>query len=209
MTTEISTPTTPEKTSTSHLFPYPNQIGRFLLRSPLFFYRLGLGDLLNVFHLMVLTTRGHRSGMTRHTPIDYRQHGSKVYLLSAWGERPTWFRNIQADPNVKVQQGRKVYAARARIVDNPGEALRVLHLFRRTSPIVYDMLLAKMSASQRIDANSMPEISKKFTLIRLDPQPDNHRLTELKPNLLWVWGVVGGVGMLILTALIVIRRRKQ
>lgn len=168
------------------LLPYPNAFGRWVLRLPLLFYRLGLGDLMNALNLMVLGTRGRKTGQPRYTSIEYRQHGSKIYVVSAWGERPQWYGNLQAEPDVVVQHGRKAFAARATAVDNPGEALRVLHLFRRRAPFVYDPIIARLSARERVNALTLPEVSREITIVRLDPQPVAPSVAPLPADYAWV-----------------------
>lgn len=168
------------------LLPYPSALGRWVLRLPLLFYRLGLGDLMNGLNLMVLGTRGRKSGLPRYTSIEYRRHGSKIYVVSAWGERPQWYGNLKAEPDVVVQQGRKTFAARATAVDNPGEALRVLHLFRRRAPFVYDPIIARLSARERVNALTLPEVSREITIVRLDPQPDAPAVAPLPADYAWV-----------------------
>jgi deazaflavin-dependent oxidoreductase (nitroreductase family) len=157
-----------------------------VLRLPLLFYRLGLGDLMNALNLMVLGTRGRKSGQPRYTSIEYRRHGSKIYMISAWGERPQWYGNLKAAPDVVVQQGRKTFAARATAVDNPGEALRVLHLFRRRAPFVYDPIIARLSARERVNALTLPEVSREITIVRLDPLPDAPAVAPMPADYAWV-----------------------
>ena len=83
----IQTKTDSPLHSLADRLPYPQGLGRWLLRLPLLLYRLGLGWLANSFRLMVLTTWGRKSGLPRHTAIEYRAHGSKIYVISAWGSR--------------------------------------------------------------------------------------------------------------------------
>lgn len=168
------------------LIPYPSGVGRWLLRLPVLFYRLGLGDLVNAVHIMILGTRGQKTGLPRYTSIEYRRHGSKIYIVSAWGERPHWFGNLQKTPDVLVQQGRKHFAARASAVTNPGEALRVLHLFRRRAPFVYDPIIARLSAREKVDERSLPEVSHEITIVRLDPLKEVPKIDPLPVNYGWV-----------------------
>lgn len=173
-------------TNEPDLIPYPSGIGRWLLRLPLVVYRMGLGELMNSAHIMVLGTRGRKSGLTRHTPIEYRRHGSKLYVVSAWSERPQWVKNLKASPDVLVQQGKRQFGARAEVVTNAGEALRVLHLFRRRAPFVYDPLIARLSERERIDERTLPEVTEKITIVRLDPTPTKPDLLPLPTNYGWV-----------------------
>lgn len=168
------------------LIPYPSGLGRWLLRLPLLVYRLGLGDLMNIVHIMILGTRGQKTGLPRYTSIEYRRHGSKIYIVSAWGERPHWFGNLQKTSDVMVQQGRRHFAARASAVTNPGEALRVLHLFRRRAPFVYDPIIARLSAREKVNERSLPEVSQEITIVRLDPVEEAPIIPPLAANYAWV-----------------------
>jgi deazaflavin-dependent oxidoreductase (nitroreductase family) len=190
-------------TLNGQLIPYPQGAGRWLMRLPLVFYRTGLGDLVNAAHIMVLTTRGRKSGVPRHTPIEYRQHGSKIYLISAWGTRPHWYQNILSNGAVTVQQGRNQFSARAHIVDNSGEALRVLHLFRRRAPMIYDALLSRLSDREDIDPRTLPEITDQITIVRLTAEPGASKLAPLPANLVWVWpaGLILGITLTLMLTL--------
>lgn len=189
------------------ILPIPRGVVRLLLRLPTLFYRLGLGDLMNAAHIMILGTRGRKSGLTRYTPVEYRRHGSKIYLYSAWGERPQWFQNIKDCPEVLVQQGRHQFAARATLVTNSGESLRVLHLFRRIAPFVYDPLIARLSDRERIDERSLPDVSHTITIIRIDPIPGTLDLRPLPASLAWVWPALLAAGVMLMLIIGLTRSR--
>ncbi len=171
-------------------FPYPAGVYRLLLRLPIWLYRFGLGELLNILGIMVLTTRGRVTGLPRHTAIEYRIHGSKVYVVSAWGQHPNWVRNLLADSTVSLRRGRQGCAAQAHIVEAPGESLRVLHLFRKRAPFFYDPLIARLSGTAHVNNHVLPEISDQFTIVRFDPQPGEPTLAPVQGDLRWAWLVV-------------------
>ncbi|MEP7290998.1 MAG: nitroreductase family deazaflavin-dependent oxidoreductase [Chloroflexota bacterium] len=191
------------------VIPYPGGLGRWLLRLPLFFYRLGLGDLMNAAHIMILGTRGRKSGLPRYTSIEYRRHGSKIYVVSAWGERPHWFGNLQTSPDVLVQHGRRQFGARAVAVTNPGEALRVLHLFRRRAPFVYDPIIARLSARERVNERTLPEVSQEITIVRLDPVPDAPAVPPLPASYGWVLPGLLALGFTLLLGIGLTRSRQR
>ncbi len=181
--------------------PYPQGLGVWLLRLPLLFYRLGLGWLANNFRLMVLTTWGRKSGLPRHTPIEYRVHGSKIYVISAWGSRPNWYRNLVAQPVVRVRQGRRTFSAQAQVVDDPSEALRVLYLFRKRAPAIYDVIIAHLSNRESVTPRTLADISDLFTIVRLQPAADVVGPPPLESNLRWLWLPVAALGAIVLTLL--------
>jgi deazaflavin-dependent oxidoreductase (nitroreductase family) len=158
---------------------------------------------------MILTTRGHRSGQPRYTPIEYRRHGRKYYAISAWGSRPHWYRNLSADPNVTLCQGKRTFAAQARVIENSSEALMVLHLFRRPNPLVYDAILARLGQVQSLDPRLLPDLAHQYTIIRFDPQPDDPALPSPNDDLRWLVWVVSLAGLLFVTMSVLRGRRPQ
>jgi deazaflavin-dependent oxidoreductase (nitroreductase family) len=189
------------------VLPYPAGGTKYLLRAPLLLYRLGLGSLLNVFRLVVLTTQGRKSGLPRHTVVEYRMHGTKVYVISAWGERPHWVQNLLAHPHATLQAGSRTYGATAHPVTDNSEILRALFLFRKRAPALYDAIIARLTDAESVDARSLPDLAEQFTVMRFDlcqgdPMPG------LKRDLTWVWGV-WALSLAGLLALLVMRRRQS
>lgn len=162
----------PAASALTDRLPYPRGPLRWLLRAPIWLYRLGLGAPLGSAHIMVLTTTGRVSGQPRHTAIEFRTHGSKTYLVSAWGERPHWYKNLLAHPVVGVAQGSQRFMARATVVDDASEAARVLYLFRKRAPAIYDALMARLSNAETVSARTVPAITDHFVIVRLEPAPD-------------------------------------
>jgi deazaflavin-dependent oxidoreductase (nitroreductase family) len=156
------------------------------MRLPILGYRLGLGSLVDSLKIMVLTTRGRTSGLPRHTAIEYRQHGSKIYVISIWGNRPNWFQNLLKCPEVTMQRGSHLSAATAHQVTNSGEALRVLHLFRRRAPGIYDSIIARLTARESIDSRTLHEVTDQFTIVRIEPHPGDVPLSPVPVTTSWM-----------------------
>ncbi|MBI5667103.1 MAG: nitroreductase family deazaflavin-dependent oxidoreductase [Chloroflexi bacterium] len=193
---------TPATTSTA--LPYPAGLVRTLLRAPLLLYRMGLGDALNAIHILVLVTRGRTSGLPRFTPIEYRRHGSKIYLVSGWGTRPNWLQNLLANPLATVQLGSHAQAARAQLVTDPAESLRALYLFRRTAPGRYDTVLSYV-IDESVSSKTLPNLSSQFTIVRLDLTSELPLLPGVPRDLTWLPPLLlAGL----VTLLVLPRRRK-
>lgn len=183
--------------------PYPRGLLRWLLRTPVWLYRLGLGAPLGRAHIMVLTTVGRRSGLPRHTAIEFRTHGSKTYVVSAWGERPHWYQNLLAQPIVGVAQGGQRFTARATVVSDSSEAARVLYLFRKRAPAIYDALLARLSSVETVSARTVPAITDRFVIVRLDPVSDAAGPAPVQADWRGIsLGLAAGLVALLLTALL-------
>ena len=66
--------------------------------------------------LLLLTTRGVRTGQPRTTPMMFHRDGGRVFVIAsanAAPEDPQWYRNLVADPQVHVEVADKAYSARA------------------------------------------------------------------------------------------------
>jgi deazaflavin-dependent oxidoreductase (nitroreductase family) len=67
--------------------------------------------------VLILTTRGRRSGIERSTPLIYGRHGDDYVVVASKGgapEHPAWYLNLQQDPDVHVQVLGDRFPARAR-----------------------------------------------------------------------------------------------
>lgn len=183
----------------NQLLPYPSGVLRLFLRAPLTAYRLGLGDSMNSLRLMVLTTRGRKSGQPRHTPIEYRRHGRKIYLISGWKGRPDWYQNLMTDPLATVQLGHKIYSALADPVTDPAEALRAINLFRQNAPARYDAVFERL-IEEPVNGRRLPELSQQFTILRLNILPDDPTLPPVPEDWKWLWPLIllGMVGVVVL-----------
>jgi len=149
------------------IIPYPRGFLKGLVRLPMIFHQLGLGFMLRPMRLMAVTTQGRNSGLARHTILEYRRHGSKLYVVSGWGKQPHWVKNITKNPAVTIQFGQKELAAKASIVTDSAEALRALYMFHRTGRI-YEAILANMSNAESIDLRTLKLVADEFTVVRFD-----------------------------------------
>lgn len=180
----------------TQLVPYPTGIFRFVARLPLQLHRLGLGQLLQITPYMIVTTRGRVSGLPRPVMLEFRRHGSKIYVISGWGNRPDWYKNILIDPEVTIQHGGQTFRARGSHVEDTAEAMRALALFRRYG-IAYDLVLSRMSSAESIDLRTLTDIANEFTIVRFDKQPGEPHLPGVQPdpdrqrNALFIGGLLG------------------
>jgi deazaflavin-dependent oxidoreductase (nitroreductase family) len=67
--------------------------------------------------ILLLTTRGRRSGAERTTPLIFERDGDDYLIVASRGgtdEPPGWYLNLQTEPDVQVQVRGEVFRARAR-----------------------------------------------------------------------------------------------
>lgn len=83
-------------------YPAPGTLNRFLFKTPLLWWRAGLGGLLGRY-MLVLTTWGRKSRRPRHTMLSYTPLNGRIYISAGWGARCDWCQNLIADPHVTLQ----------------------------------------------------------------------------------------------------------
>lgn len=90
---------------------HPGPVFKWLFKTPVIFYRIGLplfGDFV-----LLLTTTGRKSGKPRYTPVEYRlePETGEFIVMAGWGGNTDWRKNIEANPHVLVQAGRRKFEA--------------------------------------------------------------------------------------------------
>jgi deazaflavin-dependent oxidoreductase (nitroreductase family) len=102
-------------------------------------YRLSggrIGARLAGIPMLLLTTRGRKSGLARTLPLAYVPDGDDFVVVASNGGQevdPAWWRNLQQDPQAQVQVGREIFQARARLA-SPSERARLWPLLTEANP---------------------------------------------------------------------------
>ncbi|MFE4857182.1 nitroreductase family deazaflavin-dependent oxidoreductase [Streptomyces sp. NPDC056670] len=66
------------------------------------------GMSMNGMRVVLLTTRGAKSGKLRKSPVMRVEHGGQYAVVASLGgapKNPLWYHNIVADPRVELQDG--------------------------------------------------------------------------------------------------------
>lgn len=76
-------------------------------------------------HVLILTTRGRRSGQPRQLPLIYGRHGDDYLIVASkggWAHHPVWYLNLVADPQVEIQVKERRLRAVARTATSAEKA---------------------------------------------------------------------------------------
>ena len=99
--------------------------------------------------LLLLTTRGAKSGHERTNPLAYTRDGDRIFVIASKGGAPThpdWYRNLRANPRVTVEVGPERFEANARVAK--GDERRRL----------YDLQVSHMPAFKEYERRTSREI---------------------------------------------------
>lgn len=111
---------------------------KLAFKVPTLLYRAGLGRLLGR-RFLLLIHRGRKSGLERRVVLEVIEHEADapaVAVLSGWGERSQWFRNLQASPPIAVQIGGDRWQSPRHEVLEPDRVADVVEGYRRDHPLL-------------------------------------------------------------------------
>jgi deazaflavin-dependent oxidoreductase (nitroreductase family) len=174
---------------------------RFLNRNMLLLWRLGLGwQMANPVsgYIMVLATKGRRSGERRLVPLNFAENGDAIYCLAGFGKTTHWLLNLQADPECEVwlPDGRRL-GGRAKVVAAEG----------RRVEMVREVLVRSGFAAKLAEPGVDPSTASADVIAGLGARPGHrYEIVEIElgddvvgpdgpGDLTWVWPVVGLMGL--------------
>ena len=70
--------------------------------------------------LLLLTTKGAKSGEERTTPLVYSKDGDRLVIIASMGgapKHPAWYLNLVANPDATVEVGTEKFAAKATVAE--------------------------------------------------------------------------------------------
>jgi deazaflavin-dependent oxidoreductase (nitroreductase family) len=97
------------------------------------------GHMWNGAPILILTTKGARTGEARKHALIYGEDGDRYLVVGSRGgapEHPQWYRNLRAHPDVEVQVLGDKFAATARTA-TPEEKPRLWRIMTKVWP-AYD-----------------------------------------------------------------------
>jgi deazaflavin-dependent oxidoreductase (nitroreductase family) len=143
---------------------------RWLMRAPIWIFRARAGALLTS-RLVMLEHIGRKSGARRYVVLEVVDHPTPETFIvpSGFGARSQWFRNVKANPTVRVYAGSHAPApATARQLDQV-EADRVLAEYRARHPQRWERF---KSVLEQTLGQPITDVDSPLPLVelRLDPQ---------------------------------------
>ncbi len=95
---------------------------------------------------VLLTTRGRKTGLPREVLMPCERTADAIILISTYGFRSDWIRNIERDPHVQVTCGGWVLPGRADIIEDldAKRALLSAHPFFPAMPVAPLHLLLRV-----------------------------------------------------------------
>lgn len=164
--------------------PYPSGLLKWLFKSPILFYRLGLGPLVGRL-IMIMTTTGRKSGQPRRTAIEFHEFKGRRYVFSGWGTKTDWYRNIEANPYITIQTWRGAESVQARRITSEAELSEAFEL-AMSNPT---MRMVIKSVGFDLSLEQFLAQKDRFNFVTFDPT-DQPTPEPLKADLAWIWAIL-------------------
>ena len=104
----------------THELEPPRGLIRLLYRAPIALFRVGLGPAFGR-RLLLLHHVGARTGRARRAVLEVIGHDASAdtyYVGVGYGDRTQWVRNLEKNPEARIEVGWRKLSVRARLLDS-------------------------------------------------------------------------------------------
>jgi len=143
-------------------FPTPNRFIKLL-------YSIGFGPLIGKM-ILLLKTKGRKTGLPRVTPLQYEEIKGAYYVGSMRGTKADWFRNVIANPNVEVCVGSKRFEATAELITDTSRIADFLELRIRRHPKVMGKILQLEGLPAKPKRYQLESYAKNLSIVIIRPK---------------------------------------
>jgi deazaflavin-dependent oxidoreductase (nitroreductase family) len=113
---------------------YPAQSPmKYVYKTPILLYRMGLGKLIGQL-FMIMTTTGRKSGLPRRTAVEFHQHAGRKYVMVGW-RQSDWYQNILTNPLLTIQTADGIEHVRARRLESDADYIETWNVAVKNTPI--------------------------------------------------------------------------
>jgi deazaflavin-dependent oxidoreductase (nitroreductase family) len=149
----------------------PTGLLRLLLRAPAWVYRAGAGRLLG-HRFLYLAHTGRSSGRRRDVVLEvarFDRETPEAFVVSAWGVKSDWFRNISAAPPLEVRIGSARWRQPRHRVLDAAEVEQLLRDYADAHPRAWRALAPRLGLSEGITPAAMSEAAARFPAVAFRP----------------------------------------
>jgi len=157
-------------TAEQKLTKSPTGLLRWVARTPIVLFRIGLDGLLGG-RFLLLTHRGRTTGLQRQVVLEVVEEdvpGGRIVVASGWGRKSDWFQNILKTPQVDVTHRRRHYPAMAELL-SAEEGYLVISRYADRYPVAFRelgrMMIKDLPREKDAACRSISEIIPFIALI--------------------------------------------
>ncbi|MGS2809729.1 nitroreductase family deazaflavin-dependent oxidoreductase [Nocardia sp. MW-W600-9] len=132
---------------------------RWLVRAPIWLYRVGLGFLLGR-RLLMLRHTGRRSGVARYVVLEVVDQPSAdcFVVVSGFGTTAQWYRNVLADPKIGLWIARRRDVSATATPMTESDSAATLDRYARAHPEAWTKLRATIEQATGSPVDTLPMV---------------------------------------------------
>ncbi|WP_329408180.1 nitroreductase family deazaflavin-dependent oxidoreductase [Nocardia vinacea] len=132
---------------------------RWLVRAPIWLYRCGLGFLFGS-RLLMLQHTGRRTGTPRYVVLEVidRPATDEYVIVSGFGTKSQWYRNVLADPQIRLSTGTKHNIAATATPMTDHESTLALEHYAHNHPKAWNKLRATIEHATGSPVTTLPMV---------------------------------------------------
>lgn len=133
---------------------------RWLVRAPIYAYRAGLGFLFGS-RLLMLEHRGRTSGARRFVVLEVVERAApdRYIVVSGFGRRAQWYRNILAHPQVRVSCGTRRHLDATAVPLSDDESAAALRRYADVHPRAWRNLRSTIESATGRPVDTLPMVA--------------------------------------------------
>lgn len=127
-------------------------------------YRVGLGFVFGP-RLLLLEHVGRTSGARRFVALEVVEHATadEYVVVSGFGRRAQWYRNVLAEPSVRVSSGFRRGATARAVPLEPAQSAAVLRRYATAHPKTWARLRSTLEAALGHAVDDLPMVALRIT----------------------------------------------
>jgi deazaflavin-dependent oxidoreductase (nitroreductase family) len=144
---------------------------RFLLRLPIWLYRVHLGWVFG-HRLVYIAHRGRSTGARREVVVEVVRFDKvvpEVTVIAAWGGTPQWYRNLAASPAIEVRLGRRRWTGPGQRFLKADEILATLRAYQAAHPRAFAELGPRLGFPADPQDPTWPDVAERVHAVAFRP----------------------------------------
>ncbi|MBO0880210.1 MAG: nitroreductase family deazaflavin-dependent oxidoreductase [Mycobacterium sp.] len=137
---------------------------RWFVRAPIGLYRVGLGFVFGS-RMLPLQHTGRVSGRPRYVVLEVVEHpaADEYVVVSGFGVKAQWYRNIHADPRVRVSCGTRRNVPATATPLSSAESAAALRCYAAAHPTAWDKLRTTIERAVGQPVDTLPMVRLNLT----------------------------------------------
>ncbi|MFX1366514.1 MAG: nitroreductase/quinone reductase family protein [Promethearchaeota archaeon] len=124
---------------------------------------LGFGRII-----LILKTKGWKTGKTRRTPLEYRRYEGTITIFAARGEDATWIKNLRSNPdNASVMHGFHHFKPRLEFVSELKQKITIMKWYVSKFSKAAKVLFGWDPNKDNLETTNFSKLSNLITIILL------------------------------------------